>query len=129
MSDQIPQQKEYVYRHKTIRRFRVENFEFKNHELRITSERDRDRFEDILSKLPISETNDIVEINEAAAAAAERPVGQQRVIRGAGNASDLLTPEDKARIAAAADQTTSGMPASGQANNLLSAFKNQQNQK
>lgn len=72
-----------TYKHKTIRRFRVGEFEFKNHILNIPEDKPEKiaKFEELFQKLPARDKNGITQIDEAALAALERPVGQ-RVVKG-----------------------------------------------
>lgn len=98
----------FVFRHKTIRRFSTAGFEFKNFELHIRGEEERDRFIKIVNDLPARDANQIVEVNLEARAASERSV-LSPVVRGPLAASDILTQKDGQRI-------TSGDPsASGNA--------------
>lgn len=91
----------WLYRHKTIRRWRSGEFEFKNHELRLTKKEENDRFIELLNDLPQAETIDIVRVNEQAVAASE-----SSVVRGAHGADDILTAKDAQRIA---DATNGGV--------------------
>lgn len=86
-----------TYRHKTIRRFRVGKFEFKNHKLVIESEEDQKAFEEMIAGLPPIDSQPIVIVNAEAAAAAEKPLVSP-VVRGAMSADDILTAKDKERI-------------------------------
>lgn len=95
MSDEIKEAEQdtktgvnVLFRHKTIRRFRIGRFEFKNNELRLQSQRDLDDFLALIDdpNLPKVETLDIVQVNEEAAAAVE-----STVIRGAMGSKDILT--------------------------------------
>lgn len=99
-----------LFRHKTIRRFKVGKFEFKNNQLRITDPDDAAEFEKILNGLPPIESRDIVIVNEEAAAAAERPATSSAV-RGTMVAGDILTAKDRERLAAdqAQKSTTGGL--------------------
>lgn len=90
-----------LFRHKTIRRYKIGEFEFRNYEMRITDAAKLDRWRKLLAdpNLPRSELIDIFEINEEAAAVVERSVaGDSPVIRGAMQASDILTAKDRQRL-------------------------------
>ena len=76
-----------TFRHKTVRRFMIpksrrvpREFKFLNHLLHIDNERDAEIFRGIVERLPRSQSVNIVEINEAAVAALEKPV--RKSIRG-----------------------------------------------
>ena len=86
----------FFYKHKSIRRFRVGDFEFNNFELRIPDHETNAKFRAILDELPLRETVDIVLVNEEAAAAAE-----SRIVRGAHDAANILTAKDRQLIAGA----------------------------
>lgn len=91
--------KSYLFRHKQVRRFKVGKFEFNNFTLRLGTEKDREEFLEIVQSLPARDSNQIVEVNEAAAAAAETSVVQaQRVVHGAMGSEHILTEKDKARL-------------------------------
>jgi hypothetical protein len=94
------------YKHKTIRRFRVGKFEFKNHKLTIESEEDQALFEKMVSDLPVRDSREIVIVNQEAIAASETKIGDT-VVRGPMSADDILTAKDRERINAG-----SGMAAS-----------------
>jgi len=72
-----------TFKHKTIRRFRVGEFEFKNYILAIPENQPEkiEQFKKLFRGMPPRDRNGIVEINEEALAALERPVGQ-RVVKG-----------------------------------------------
>lgn len=89
-----------LYRHKRIRRFRIGDFEFKDYQLRINDSTKNDEFVALLGKIPPIDSIDIVIVNEAAAAAAERPAIGAQGIRGAMQASDILTAKDREALAA-----------------------------
>ncbi len=92
-------EKSYLFRHKQVRRFKVGKFEFNNFTLRLDSEKEREEFLEIVQTLPARDSNQIVEVNEAAAAAAETSVLQaSRVIHGAMGSEHILTEKDKARL-------------------------------
>jgi hypothetical protein len=89
------------FRHKTIRRFKVSEFEFDNFELILQDEDEAEKFRDLVKQLPKRDSMHIVEINDAAAAAAEKSVvgESSTVVRGAQSAESLLTEEDRKRLA------------------------------
>lgn len=80
-----------TFQHKTIRRFRIANFEFKNFLLVIKDEDEANRFRDLVSTLPRRDAIGIVELDEAALAALEKPVGP-RVVKGAQNTGNVKAP-------------------------------------
>lgn len=90
---------------KKYRRFRVGRFEFRRNYLDLTP-KEAEEFLAIVTApdFPYEEAVQIVEVNRAAAAAAETsildkvPAGQG-VVRGAMSASDILTAKDKQRYA------------------------------
>lgn len=83
-----------LYRHKTIRRYRIGEWEFENNHLRIRDAAENERFLELLRKMPRSETLDIVVVDEVANSIAERPV-----IRGvADSTSATLTANDRKRF-------------------------------
>jgi hypothetical protein len=94
----------FLFLHKSIRRFRVGKFEFKKNQLRLNAE-EREEFLRILNEpgFPKAEAMQIVEVNEEAKAASERSVltnpQGSTVVRGAQNASEILTAKDHQRIA------------------------------
>ncbi len=88
-----------LFRHKEIRRYRVGGFEFKNYELRIRDAAKLAEFRHILEGQPRIETIHIVEINEEAAALAERPAVGSGVVRGSMSSDDILTAKDRERLA------------------------------
>jgi hypothetical protein len=92
--------KTFLFRHKTIRRFCIEQFEFKNFELRLQSEKERDEFVAMVQDLPNRDAIQIVEVNEAAAAVAETSIAKKdsSVVRGFLNADDILTAKDRQRL-------------------------------
>lgn len=71
-----------TFRHKTIRRFRIGGFEFKNFLLVIKDEKEADKFRKLMQDAPRRDSNSIVELDEQALANLERPVGGPRVLRG-----------------------------------------------
>lgn len=71
-----------TYKHKAYRRYRIGKFEFKEGILVTKSNREDNEFRSLISGLPRREARHIVEINEAALAALERPVSGPSVIRG-----------------------------------------------
>lgn len=91
----------YLFKHRTIRRFCVSGFEFKNFELRLQTEEEREQFISIVEGLPKIESIHIVEVNEEARAAMETPITakESTVVRGAMGADDILTAKDRERIA------------------------------
>lgn len=106
-----------TYHHKTIRRFAVGRFEFKNFRLVLTSARDVEEFETLLMNIPARDSNGIVRVDEEALADAVRPAVRSTAVRGATEASSILTAKDRQAIASGAQPTqtnTSG---------LLSAFQ------
>lgn len=115
-----------LFKHKTIRRFRFGDFEFKNYHIRFTKQAEVDRFLKELATLPRIETVDIVEINEEAASMAERQViGGPTAIRGAMSSEDILTVADKERLAkqqAAPTPTDESKPATTQTGMGISGF-------
>lgn len=70
-----------TFRHKTIRNYAVGKHEFKNHLYSPQTAEDEAEFRDLIPKLPEIETVNIVELNEEAIAAAEKPIS--RVVVGA----------------------------------------------
>lgn len=94
--------KTYLFFHKTIRRYRVGKFEFKDHYLRLTSPEARQEFLNILNErnFPKRDAIQIVEVNETARAQTEKPVlvNAAPVIRGNMTAGDILTQKDHQRI-------------------------------
>jgi len=74
-----------LYRNTAIRRYRIGRFEFNNHLLRIRDD-EVEEFTALYSQLPAIMTQNIVEIDEDAAAALVRPVQAQR---GSVGAADL----------------------------------------
>lgn len=87
----------YLFMHKTIRRYRVGRFEFKNNYLRLNSAEDRQEFLDILNQsgFPKRDAIQIVEVNEEARAQTE-----SSVVRGNMAAGDILTGKDHQRLLA-----------------------------
>lgn len=75
----------FTFQHKTIARYRIGRFEFKNHMLSIRSQKDYDEFIGLLREQPPYERLGIVELNPIALQNLERdPLAQQnRVMRGA----------------------------------------------
>ena len=73
-----------TYRHKTIRRFRVGEFEFKNGLLVIKDEKKNESFRRLWTDMPRRDQLGIVEIDEEALARLEKPMAR-RVIRGVGD--------------------------------------------
>lgn len=92
------EQKHYVFRHKTIRRFSSAGFEFKNFELHLYSDEDRERFVEVYNELPPRDKNQIVEVDLEAKAASEREVSAAPIVRGAMTAGDIITQKDGQRI-------------------------------
>lgn len=120
----VEKKPEFVFRHRTIRRWKIDKFEFIKGELRIVGEDDRSTFLQLLEQLPTHETVDIIEVDEEAQAKAERPALGQKTIRGTANAEDLLTAEDRQRLAATKSAEADSNTQSGPATGMLSAFKN-----
>jgi len=101
-----------VFFHKKYRRYRIGRFEFKKNYLRLTTNADREEFLKLVNdpKFPKREAIQIVEVNEEARAQSERSVLESQtpspsvdgsdtsVVRGAMNASDILTAKDVQRI-------------------------------
>lgn len=83
-----PSEVNVLFRHKTIRRYRIGRFEFKDNKLRILTQRDLDDFYALMEdpNLPKIEKIDIVRVNEEAQAAAE-----STIIRGPMGSADILT--------------------------------------
>lgn len=119
---------EFVFRHKAVRHYMISRedytqgyFEFKDFQLELRTQEERDEFIRVMSKQPAREYTQIVEINTAAAAAAERslaPKPNPSVVRGAQSASDILTSKDReriqqARLAQAAAAAKAGNPLAG----------------
>ena len=97
-----------TFRHKTIRRFTIpksrktREFKFLNHLLHIDNERDAEIFRGIVEKLPRSQSVNIVEVNEAAVAALEKPV--RRAIRGVQQSTQIADAGLAAKQAKAAEE-------------------------
>jgi hypothetical protein len=87
-----------LFRHKTVRRFSVAGFEFKDHKMRLDEEKAK-KFRELVATLPAREQVQIVEVNEEAAAASEKPVAGPTVVRGPAQAKDILTDADRKRLA------------------------------
>lgn len=119
---------QFVFRHKAVRHYMISRedytrgyFEFKDFQLELRTQEERDEFVRVMAKQPAREYTQIVEINTAAAAAAERslaPAPNQSVVRGAQSASDILTSKDReriqqARLAQAAAAAKAGNPLGG----------------
>lgn len=88
-----------LYRHKTIMRYKIGPFEFRDHELRLPLPQLRKSldeqvamFEKLLDQLPIRESISIVEINEEAQAQLERPARRAVAIHGAQQSTDVNKP-------------------------------------
>lgn len=96
-------QQTWLYKHKTIRRWKTGEFEFKDFHLRIDDAEANERFVKTLEALPRIDTSDIVLVNEAAASSTE-----SRVVRGPLQAGDILTAKDKAALAAANAKAAAG---------------------
>jgi len=78
-----------TYRHRTIRRFKIGKFEFKEHLLVINNEADDELFHEHLKGDPRS-ARDIVELNPEAMAAMEKSVDlAPKVIRGAQDSGQI----------------------------------------
>lgn len=94
-----------LFRHRTIRRFRIGRFEFKDNYLRIQSQDELEEFYRILEdpKLPRSEVVDIVKVNEEAVAAAE-----SSIVRGPMASADILTQKDGAAKSTETKATNTG---------------------
>lgn len=73
----------YTFQHKTISRYRIGRFEFKEHLLVIRSKKDYDDFIDILRRQPPFERLGIVELNQKALQNLEAdPLRASRVMHG-----------------------------------------------
>ena len=82
-SDEDSDGSKHTYQHKTIARYRLGRFEFKEHLLAIRSAKDNDEFLELLSKQPYQERMGIVELNQAALQALENdPLRGRRVMTG-----------------------------------------------
>jgi|SRR6478736_3854836 len=99
---------ERLFRHKTIRRFCVSEFEFNDFELRLiddekgTADEKAAKFIAIIKTLPRRDSLQIVEINSTAVAESEKAVVDIKtdtVVRGPMQAGDILTDADKQRLA------------------------------
>lgn len=95
-----------TFRHKTIRRFKVGKFEFKNNLLSIPddNESDIELFHKFVSELPRREQVNIVEVNEAALKALEKPMTLG--VRGAASTSDITAPKTNAPSTGASPSLT-----------------------
>lgn len=105
--DELENTTSYLFRHKAVRRYQIVDsdnpgrpFDFRDFEMRIEgpdADERRARFYEIVRQLPRQEAIHIVEVNELAAAAAEKSM-DNGVIRGAMEAKDILTAKDHQRI-------------------------------
>lgn len=110
------------FKHKTIRRFRVGEFEFEDFILNVESDEKAEEFIKIVKTLPRRDALQIVEVNESAAADAEKSVvdSQDTIVRGAQTAADILTEDDKKRLQ---QQQGSGSAAAGASNPIAAGNK------
>ena len=79
----------FYFRHKTINRFRVSEFEFRGNLLEIVGYENAARFVGYVNELPPIMRNSIVRVNRAAAAAAESSVST--VVKGHMGSNSIQT--------------------------------------
>lgn len=93
----------YLFRHRTVRHYIYAGFEFKDHELRLNSDAERDRFLRAIADpgYPEIERSQIEEINEEALAISRRSLGTQATtaVRGPMSAQDIVSAADLRRVA------------------------------
>lgn len=82
-----------TYRHKSIKRFRVGRFEFKNAFLVTLGEEDDEEFKSLVEKLPARDQNQIVQVNEESLRNSETPM--TRVIKGMAQTSGTVPATSK----------------------------------
>ena len=101
MSNNEEEAPSFSYRHRTIRRYNYVGFQFEDFELTISGPNaiaDNERFIAAINDpgFPEIERSQIVVVDKAAQAAAERPLSP--VVRGPSESKDILTSLDKQRI-------------------------------
>lgn len=131
--DSVPS---FLFRHKAVRRYQIADapnppFDFIDFEMRLegpNAEARKNRFLEICQDLPRQEAIHIVQVNEIAAASTEKIVSNT-VVRGAMQATDILTGKDIQRLQAAKEADRARAAAAGQPvpaaepKSLLAAFK------
>lgn len=75
-----------LYRHNRIRRFRIGQFQFDNHMLKVDPS-DHEAFIKLFAQMSPRKQKEITEINEAAYQNLERPVDTTKVFRGGATAA------------------------------------------
>lgn len=94
-SDSDAEDRDYTYRHRTIRNWSIGDFEFNNHILVCHGADERDRFVALLARAPEVDRNQIVEWNPEVLKDLEKPVDYTRssTIRGAQSTGSITDPK------------------------------------